>query len=58
MWHRIIWRGSLQEPLRSRLPAPDAFDDTIAALAKRLGPPAARRQTGGARLPPAVGERR
>ena len=37
VWTRLIWRGGLEEPLRSRLPAPDAFDTTIAALSARLG---------------------
>ena len=36
VWHRIVWRGSLQEPRRSLLPAPDAFDSTMAALRVRL----------------------
>ena len=37
VWARMVWRGALREPLRSRLPGPDAFNTTIAALAKKVG---------------------
>jgi len=37
VWTQLIWRGSLEEPLRSRLPGPDAFEVTMAALRARLG---------------------
>ena len=36
MWHRLIWRGALQEPRRSQLPSPDAFESAMAALRTRL----------------------
>lgn len=33
VWSRLVWRNALREPLRSRLPAPDAFDTTVAGIA-------------------------
>ena len=36
VWSRMIWRSALQEPLASRLPGPDAFESTMAALNTRV----------------------
>ena len=36
VWHRLVWRGNLREPRRSKLPRPDAFETTMAALEVRL----------------------
>jgi hypothetical protein len=41
-WSRMVWRNALRPPLPERLPAPDAFDATMEALAEVL----ARRRRG------------
>ena len=43
VWSRLVWRGAMREPLRSRLHGPDAFDMTMAALGRLA---AARRRSG------------
>ena len=53
VWHRIIWRGGLDEPRRSKLPMPDAFESTMGALRVRLQQAATRGVSGGGR--PMVG---
>ena len=46
VWHRLVWRGSLREPRRAQMPAPDAFETTMEALRVRLRDERARRQQG------------
>ena len=36
VWYRLVWRGNLREPRRSKLPSPDAFEMTMQALQVRL----------------------
>ena len=45
VWNRVVWRETLNEPLRSRLPSPDAFEATVESLGALL---ARRGMLGGA----------
>jgi hypothetical protein len=36
IWTKLVWRGALDEPLRSQMAGPDAFEMTMRALAVRL----------------------